>query len=616
MYKHYYISFNGSDFSEIYPAGSPICDYNQVEGTRIWREELEKIKLLRVNNATVFDTLESYFTDKTKFDTELEIEIYTGLRATGTIYFKGLFSISDSALDPELKTFEIKPRVNDDYFDIFEKYEVQYEVDTGRSILRETRLGYSVPTALASSWTNGSDPGGITGEGSATGFTTLLGTGGSILTAVAQQTMYSEATHILTTIGTGDVIVLEILSKTGSIDFDFDIVDSVAASITDEGRKTLAAPGLLAWTSSLRDTNPSLYMRSDPGTTKMEFSLRVVDYDFSVNPKSSTLMDFLDDFINGALFMNLSLDVVSTFLNNDALPTGAPSTISTFMTANAAGNYVTETTDNDLNNARIGLLSSLASATAARSQKLSFKDITDHLRDILQVYWFVDADGKVRFEHERYFIAWVTDSTPITVPATGEIDKRGLKYEKGQIASIEQFKWPQAGNEDFLGLDIIYNNFETTNNIKTYSISQITTDIKYFIDNIDTASDTGLGLYHCNYLTGITGPVTHIYEIAVTDGVLSASGISNALFSWANLHNNYWTWSRMASDATMNGTAVTMDSSIRFLQQEGVRFHYATAINPYTAMTTTLTGGAPVTIRRDLDTDWIEMTISYDPYKL
>ena len=59
MYKHYYISFNGSDFSEIYPAGSPICNYNQVEGTRIWREELEKIKLLRVNNATVFDTLES-----------------------------------------------------------------------------------------------------------------------------------------------------------------------------------------------------------------------------------------------------------------------------------------------------------------------------------------------------------------------------------------------------------------------------------------------------------------------------------------------------------------------------------------------------------------------------
>jgi len=472
MYKHYYISFNGSDFSEIYPAGSPICDYNQVEGTRIWREELEKIKLLRVNNATVFDTLESYFTDKTKFDTELEIEIYTGLRATGTIYFKGLFSISDSALDPELKTFEIKPRVNDDYYDIFEKFDRQYLVgwQSPFGSLITQRIGYSISTALSSSWTNGP----ITTGALATGFDTFIGVGGSIATAISSGP-FAEATHILTTIGTGDIVVLEVTAKGESINFTFDIIDTSADSITSEGEKTLDSTGTLAWTSAARNTTPSILMSSQAGTTEdLAFNVRIVQAANDHLLSAGLLMDFLEDFLTDALGMYLTgyaSNVVSTFLNNDALPTGAPSTVSTFMTANAAGNYVTGTTDNDLNTTLIGQLFRWFADNNTDAYKLSFKEITEQIRDILQVYWFIDADGKVRFEHEKYFVAWVTDSTPITVPATGEVDKRLLKYEKSQIASIEQFSWPQSANTDFIGKDILYNNFETTNNTKSYSMS-------------------------------------------------------------------------------------------------------------------------------------------------
>ena len=169
-----------------------------------------------------------------------------------------------------------------------------------------------------------------------------------------------------------------------------------------------------------------------------------------------------------------------------------------------------------------------------------------------------------------------------------------------------------GGNID--AQDILYNNFQTTINSKTYTISQITTDVKYVFDDIDEASDTGMGLYHCNLLTGIIG--TDMYEIVHTTGDLTASAFPNALFSWANLHTDFWTWSRMSEDATANGTAFTMDSSIRFLHQEGVRFFYSTAIDPYTKINTDLTGGAPVTIRRDLDTDYVEFVIGYDPYKL
>jgi len=598
--------------------GSPIATLSQWSGTRVWREEVEKLKLVRSNNETVYDTLESYYTDKTKFDTEIEMEIYTGTRATGVLYWSGVFSISDSDIDQEFKVFEIKPRVNDDYYEISNQYDVQYELDIARSILQDNRIGYSVATALSSSWTNGGDPGGITGEGSATGFATLIAVGGSIATAIAQQTLFSEATHILTTIGTGDIVVLEVTAKGEAIDFQFDIIDSAVNSITTEGRRTIAAPGLLAWTSTERDVNPSILMISDPGTTEdMEFNMRIIDVVDDHDNTSQLLMDFLEDFITDALFMNLTGyagEVVSTFILNDALPTGAPSSISTFMGSNPNGNYVDETSTNKLNTTTIGLLRYWFTDSVAKSYKLSFKEVTDFLRDILQLYWFIDDDGKFRFEHEKYFIALVDDSTPITVPAIAEIDKRQLKYEKSGIASVEQFSWPQAANTDFIGNDIVYNDFSTTVVSKALSISQVTTDIKYVMDNLDEASDSGLGLYHCNLLTGIDG--NDIYEIVISTGALSASAFSNAVFSWANLHQDYWTYSRMSEDATMNGTAVTMDSAVRFLQQGGVRWYYATAIDPYTAITTTLTGGAPIEIKRDLETDYIEMIIGYDPYKL
>lgn len=592
--------------------GSPVCNMSQMEGTRVWREELEQIKIVRENNKTVFDTLESYFTDKTKFDVELDLEIYSGIRTTGTLYFKGKFSISDSELDPELTTFEIKLRLNDDYYDIFEKYDVQYEVDADRDSLNQLRIGYSEQVILNATWTNG-----LVG----TAFSTLVASSGSVSTAVASAGGTSDAAVSFASVSTGDVVIVNVFEKTGVVPIEFDIVNAIPETVTQEAGQSLTSTGELAFTISKYVGIPYVNITSDPGTTAMEFTVRKISNDNDLGAAAELLMDFLEEFVTDYNYMYLTGytgKVLSTFFRNDALPSDAPSTISTFITANSNGNYVTEDTTNELNYTMVGLLRQWFVDAEETSYKLSFKDLTDHLRDIFQVYWYVDADGNIRFEHERYFVNMVSDSTPITVPAYAEVDKRKLKYEKGLIASVEQFKWPQCGYYEFMGRDIIYNYFETTNNTKVYSISHITTDMRYVIDSNDSASNSGLGLYNCNLLTGMydKGDGTNLYEIAITEGELTSVELSNAAFAWPSLHDKYWRWSRMAYDATMNSTAVTMESSIRFLHQEGVRFHYATAISPYTAIDTTLTGGAPITVRRDLDTDTVEILISYDPYKL
>ncbi|MCK5613825.1 hypothetical protein KAR91_68810, partial [Candidatus Pacearchaeota archaeon] len=485
-----------------------------------------------------------------------------------------------------------------------EKSDIQYDLNSSNSIIKEERIGYSEPWSLSTSWVNG--PIG-------TAFTTFIASGGSIATATAGIGTTSYASNLIPAISTGDIYLIDVSAYvSGGANMTLDVTDGGASSMTDEGPRAVST-GLKAYTINQTVAAPTIMLSSDGGTSSMEFTTRRIANANDHTNAAEFLMDFLTSYVTGNNFMDLTIDVVSTFLNNDALPTGAPSSIVTFMGSNPNGNYVTETSDNRLNNAMTGLLS-FWFGTFGDSYKLSFNDIMEQLRDILQLYWFVDADDKLRFEHEKYFVKETDDSTAITVPYPGEVDKHMLRYEKGEISSVEQFKWPQASNVDFVGTDIVYNNFETTDKSITYTISQFTTDIKLIIDTIDDASDTGMGLYDCSVITGITGD--DLYEVVISTGLITETAVSNAAFSWANLHNDYWTWSRMGEDATFNATAYTMDSAIRFLRQEGVRFFYSTAIPTRNKIDTDLTGGAPIQIRRDLDTDFVELVIGYDPYKL
>jgi len=619
MAKHYYISFNSIDFTEIFPVNNPVATQSQTEGTRVWRESVDEIRLTKTDNSTVYDTLHSYFIDKTKFDTEIEIEIYTGTLATGVLYWKGLFSISDTVDNFQNTVAVLNPlRINDVYRPILEQAERQVELDAARTILEQKRIGYSESITIGPAWTN-----------PAAGYNaldTINATGGSVLTAIATTDADTNAVSvILPALVNNDIVIIDVAGYTRNSGAQpmFNIeYGAGSASMTDEGFKTIAT-GTMGFTVSSTQAAPRLVMRTQPvpagsfNIQDLTFTARKITAANDHTGAGELLMTFMNTFISSTTYMGivaLNGNVVSTFFDNDALPTGAPSTISTFITANPNGNYVTEVATNELKYTIIGLLREWFGVNNS-SFKLSFNDIMGQLRDMFQVYWFIDADGKFRIEHEKYFVRQVDDSTPIVLADPTEVDAREYKYNKGQIASTETFQWAQSANEDFVGNDIIYNNFETTNNSKGYSLNYVTTDIKYVIDNISDASNNGLGLYQCNILTGLDDGID-LYEINASTGALSSALIANAEFSWANLHEKYWSWSRMAEDATVNAGAVTMDSAIRFLEQGSIRFFYATAIDPFTMVTATLTGGAPIEIKRDLETDYVELILGFDPYKI
>ena len=105
------------------------------------------------------------------------------------------------------------------------------------------------------------------------------------------------------------------------------------------------------------------------------------------------------------------------------------------------------------------------------------------------------------------------------------------------------------------------------------------------------------------------------FIVKYATGTLSGNPKSNGYLSWANLHNNYWSWGRMSENANINGSDVTVDSVEPFLEQDGVKFPYATAIPWYNEITSSIGAGKILTMSRELDSDFITFKLSYNPYE-
>jgi hypothetical protein len=283
------------------------------------------------------------------------------------------------------------------------------------------------------------------------------------------------------------------------------------------------------------------------------------------------------------------------------------------MTSNPSGNYVTGESTNRLTDVALGAGEEWEKGQTP--QNYTLKEVLDMLRDVFQCYWYIDADGDFRIEHKMYFEKMWDDSTSITTSTYSddepETDALLLQYDKSLMFSHEEFTQAQNTDDtDFLGLPITYDVFETLGQVKKYNLS-LTTDIGHMAS--DDGSKSGMVLYHSVYTDADSNKIGYI--VLYTDGVLSSVSKLNAYFSWANLHDNFWSWGRMSENANINGSDTTADSTEPFLIQDNVRFHYSSAIDGFTKMVSSVGNGRIKSMLRDLETDFITFTLLFDPYE-
>jgi len=615
----YWINFDKSSpsWSEFFPSEGAKGTKKRPAGVEFYREDVGELKINRTgpgrdsgqNNITVYDTLETWFTDDTKYSDEIEIEIYRGDRS-GTLYFAGYFSISDTTINKEYRTFKFTPLIDDEYRDFVELKDTEFTMLP--AMFADDNLVHTRSAVIEDPW--------IAAAGRAAGFNTFDATSGvitSFISTDAQDRGDSAQIDGGTALSSGDIVLIDVSAVSDGPYVD--IEDTSGNSITVGGGQDITAVGIYVFEiNAAQPAEVVVYSNSSTLNGSMTFAVRIGER--AIDNVVSTFMDVLEEYITSASYMFLNGfigNVKSTFINNDALPSDAPSSISSWMTTNPNGNYVSGVTaSNELNDFCIGLTDKWL-GNDPKGFDRSFNQFMSDLMETIQAGWYIDADGDFRIEHVKYFEKLWEDSTALDLTEStydkykSETDAKEIKFNKALLANREKFKWTQVGlptdSEDFIGVDIIYDNLETIANVLKHGPS-VTTDMTYLTENLSDASGEG-------YFFVIAPEVTGYREIEISTGVLSTDDVSNAAMSWANLQDKYWTWRRMSENGDMNDEDTTsFDSAVKFLEQAGVRFGYQSILDGFKKITTSQGTGQQLETVRDLDTDFITVLIGFNPY--
>lgn len=207
-------------------------------------------------------------------------------------------------------------------------------------------------------------------------------------------------------------------------------------------------------------------------------------------------------------------NIVSTYFWNDDWPDG---------TAYSPNNYVTGAA-NKLNEIYVLHTDQVMVEIAGGAldgglydYDITFKKLTDWFRDTLQVYYYIDEDFKLRFEHISYFRPGFAfeantdinneefDLTIVNYKTNKAYDYRKNKYKylKEIRVSEEQFEMVNADGQDFIGLPITYDEdctFDFPEKRTKKYVPNFSTDLPWMITQAATPDEvnrTGYNLFHC-----------------------------------------------------------------------------------------------------------------------
>lgn len=223
----------------------------------------------------------------------------------------------------------------------------------------------------------------------------------------------------------------------------------------------------------------------------------------------------------------------------------------------AGDNYVTLST-NKVDKLTIAAKSDIMYPNAsnpATIAELSFKRLTEILREMFGVYWKLIPDGsggfKFRFEHKKFFALQQGFDTTVPKYALETRHKNKFEHINDTIPMYEKFKWMEAINMDFIGTDIIYealcvNKDENSNSVE-HALAEVTTDIQHIVMNPTEISPDG-------FVIMANEDIGAGLQTIVETGLLSTNPMPNAHLSWANLHYNYLRWGRLLNTGKMNNT--------------------------------------------------------------
>jgi hypothetical protein len=587
----YYISF-GSTWIQFYPSNEPILKLEQEAGEIFKRWKVDRFRITRTKNSSVYCILMNMFFDSLSYGTEIGYRI--DINGVAKYYFKDL--IRAGTLNAQNEVYECTPDPDDNYEPILRQYTKKWDNADGKLFLFDQSIYY--PKSATDTFLN------IDFDS----FGDTLQSINYIHGGIVPGREYARSDIANPHIGATVVLIIRNLTYTG-----------------DEPWMQLVTTGLVSCSNQVYITGNGKYeltMTASTGTAVLlEMSVLNLtgsskqgsfDYDLYLPTVQNTgggakVYNLIDRILNHANYFALNpvCSVVSTILWNNSLGSDPPVAIDTYMTANPNNDYVIEEAAiwNYLDIHRVDMFTTNQSDNV----ELSFRDIMDILKK-LRLYWFIDEDGKFRIEHEKYFRSYDSqaDLTDISFARyQPEIDHFIFSYEGEQYNQINLVE-ENTANEDWIPkMKIEYDPLITSNQIKDER-NQVTTDFKNVIDNPVSVSNSGLILLRLNASDNLL-----MNESLITSGTFYA----NQKLSPAWLSRYYMDYFAEAPSGTLVTGIHSFVHIKETVKQSGVKFFWNVDLDWKKPFTLSFGTGWISAAEYYPETGWYSIDVLYNPYE-
>ncbi len=216
----------------------------------------------------------------------------------------------------------------------------------------------------------------------------------------------------------------------------------------------------------------------------------------------------------------------------------------------------------------------------AQKAPITFRQITDMLKDCFRCYWFVDEQKRLRIEHISYFMRGgsYTAEPVVGIDLTKQEVKRTRKpwaesqskytFEKIEMPERYQFAWMDDVTQIFEGypLDIV-NGYVMKGQIEDITVRNFTSDVDYMLLNPAGCSKDGFALLGPQSI-----PDGNVYTLPFAQFFAEGNieRCQNGFMAFASLQD-YYMYDMPAPNVNRNGQAMTVRGTKR-LKRNNVVF--------------------------------------------
>lgn len=206
--------------------------------------------------------------------------------------------------------------------------------------------------------------------------------------------------------------------------------------------------------------------------------------------------------------------------------------------------------------------------TPAQKAPISLKMVLDMLKQAYQIYWAIDGNGNIHFEHIQFFEngwSYNEDETELLVDLESEIHtntknnkvfgQNVVKFDKQDMPNQYIFGWMDEQTRPFDGYAmVVTDNYVQKGLNEEKTIANFSTDIDYILATPSEISKDGFFLFACPAEDGVSDFSLKIERMNIKDeeGDVVEYALQNAEGAFAKIQKSLWRYNLSGENVEIN----------------------------------------------------------------